>query len=115
MQRLHGVLDWRYRVSLLYGHSFRDDNNDIGINPFCIFVFCLLWLQSIQITMKERIEPFIDKLRKAVSSGGGRFAADEMHELGKIWYDLDKQQLDPTCGYCVMKMCKSLVKWYDTL
>ncbi len=115
MQRLHGVLDWRYRVSLLYGHSFRDDNNDIGIDPFCIFVRCMLGLQSIQVAMKERIEPFIEKLRKAVSSGGGRFAADEVHELGKIWYELDRQQLDPTCGYCVMKMCKSLVKWHDTL
>lgn len=112
---MYGVLGWCYRVCVLHRYPVRDDNNDIGINPFCIFVLCLLGLQSIQIAMKERIEPFIEKLRKAVSSGGGRFAADEIHELGKIWNELDRQQLDPTCGYCVMKMCKSLVKWYDTL
>lgn len=112
---MYGILGWCYRIRILHGHSVRNDNNDIGINPFCIFVLRLLGLQGIQTAMKERIEPFIDKLRKAVSSGGGRFAADDIHELGKIWHELDRQQLDPTCGYCVMKMCKSLVKWYDTL
>jgi hypothetical protein len=65
--------------------------------------------------MKERIEPYIERLRKMVSSGGGRLDAQAIHDLGAIWFELDRQQLDPTCGYCVMKMCKSLVKWYDTL
>jgi hypothetical protein len=64
--------------------------------------------------MKERIEPYIVKLRKAVSAGGGRFDAGEVHALGAIWFELERQQLDPSCGYCIMKMCKSLVKWYET-
>jgi hypothetical protein len=65
--------------------------------------------------MKERIEPYIDRLRKMVSSGGGKMDAQAIHDLGAIWFELERQQFDPTCGYCVMKMCKSLVKWYDTL
>jgi len=110
---MHGFLGWRYCCCDYHVHDRSDDHGDIGINPFCIFVLCLRGIQSIQIAMKERIEPFIEKLRKAVSSGGGRFSAEEVHTLGAIWFELDRQQLDPTCGYCVMKMCKSLVKWYE--
>jgi hypothetical protein len=63
--------------------------------------------------VKEELTPYIDKLRKAVSSGSGKFTAEEVVTLGGIWYRLRAMQLDPSCGYCVMKMCKDLTSWYD--
>lgn len=63
--------------------------------------------------MKEELEPYIEKLRKAVSSGSGKLNAEEVVTLGKLWYRLRAKQLDPSCGYCVMTMCKELVGWYD--
>jgi len=63
--------------------------------------------------MKERLEPHIEKLRAYLSSKSGKVAAQDLHDLGEIWYHTHKDHLDPSCGACVFRMIKQLVGWYD--
>lgn len=63
--------------------------------------------------MKQELEPYIDKLRNFALRGSGRLDANEVHVLGQIWSRTNRGVLDPSCGACVLKMCKDLVSWYD--